>query len=201
MRFSTALSTTSLMALLILAKASLAQDSVAHSENARLDPIQNSSSQASPEQAPSQINSTPSPQKNTLAPFTTDGCSMWIDGTFDQPYSWRHCCVAHDRTYWVGGTAQERHRSDQELQKCITDVAGKMMGDYMYTAVIPGGSPYWLTPYRWGYGWSYFEGGKLRGYKVLSEEELAQVRERLPSAEKTIVEDAIKHPANFKILE
>ena len=87
--------------------------------------------------------------KNMLAPFTTDGCSMWIDGPLNQPWLWRHCCVAHDRIYWIGGSAAERHKSDQDLQKCIARVAGKLMGDSMYLGVMPGGSPYWVTPYRW----------------------------------------------------
>ena len=133
-----------------------------------------------------------------LAPFTTDGCSMWIDGPPNQPWLWRHCCVAHDRVYWIGGTAAERRKSDQDLQKCITNVAGRIMGDSMYMGVLPGGSPYWVTPYRWGYGWSYFDAGKLRGYKNLSEEELNQVNALIPAAEKTIAQDAIEHPANFK---
>jgi hypothetical protein len=153
---------------------------------------QSSSSQSSDH------NSQAGPTKNMLAPFTTDGCSMWIDGPLNQPWLWRHCCVSHDRIYWIGGTATERRKSDQDLQKCITDVAGKFMGDSMYMGVMPGGSPYWVTPYRWGYGWSYFESGKLRGYKSLNEEELAQANALIPDAEKTIAQDASDHPANFR---
>lgn len=141
------------------------------------------------------------PSKNILAPFTTDGCSLWIDGTPSQPFLWRHCCVAHDKAYWIGGTAQERRHSDQELQKCVTDIAGAAMGNYMYTFVIPGGSPYWLTTYRWGYGWSYLQEGTWRGYKTLSDEELVQVNALLPDAEKTIAQDAAEHPADLKIIE
>ena len=164
------------------------------------DSTSSSEAQIASELVSRQTNETRLP-KNTLAPFTTDGCSMWIDGTSNQPWLWRHCCVAHDRDYWIGGTAMERHTSDQRLQKCVTDIAGKFMGDYMYTFVIPGGSPYWLTPYRWGYGWSYLEEGKLRGYKSLNDDELAQVKALIPDAEKTIVEDAIQHPSDFKIPE
>lgn len=56
--------------------------------------------------------------------------------------------MAHDRDYWLGGTNAERRKSDQNLQKCVNEVAGQMMAEYMYTFVIPGGSPYWMTPYR-----------------------------------------------------
>ncbi|MET0356905.1 MAG: hypothetical protein ABW044_09005 [Cellvibrio sp.] len=196
MRLSRMLPVAVLVPMLIVAETSLSQDY-------RVDGSSSSSSQSTETQVSSVHKLLPflSPTKNILAPFTTDGCSMWIDGTPNQPFLWRHCCVAHDKAYWIGGTALERRQSDQELQKCITDIAGTIMGNYMYTFVIPGGSPYWLTTYRWGYGWSYLEEGKWRGYKTLGDEELVQVNALLPDAEKTIAQDAIQHPADFKSLE
>jgi len=142
-----------------------------------------------------------SAQDNLLKPFTTDGCSIWVDGTPTQPYLWRHCCVAHDRTYWVGGSAEERQVSDRKLQACIAEVGGKGMADYMYFFVTSGGSPLWLTSYRWGYGWRYLEGGKPRGYKVLTPTEQRQLEALAAQAEQTIEEDAIKHPSLFMLLE
>jgi hypothetical protein len=61
--------------------------------------------------------------------------------------------------------------------------------------VVMGGSPIWLTPYRWGYGWNYIDDTKLRGYKLLTDAEQAQVATLLPQAEQTIAQDALKHPA------
>jgi hypothetical protein len=107
-----------------------------------------------------------SPAKgNVLTPFVTDGCSLWIDGTPSQPGLWRHCCVLHDKAYWIGGTAQERRLADQALQTCVSDLGGQLMGNYMYSLVIPGGHPYWLMPYRWGYGWKYLEAGNRAAIK------------------------------------
>jgi len=40
----------------------------------------------------------------------------------------------------------------------------------MYGGVRIGGSPYWPTKFRWGYGWPY-----LRGYKPLTFEEKIQL--------------------------
>jgi hypothetical protein len=199
MRLSTTVLAMSLIATRVFAEVSLSKD---FSEQVNSAPSSSSQSESdSSSSLPATINSQVNVSKNSLAPFVTDGCSMWIDGTPNQPWLWRHCCVAHDRAYWIGGTTDERRKSDQDLQKCVKDVAGQMMADYMYTLVIPGGSPYWMTPYRWGYGWSYFDEGKLRGFKTLSEEELAQAQALIPDAEKTIAEDAIQHPANFKITE
>jgi len=48
----------------------------------------------------------------------------------------------------------------------------------MLAGVRVGGSPYYPTPYRWGYGWPY-----ARGYKALSDEEKAQVRTKLHQME------------------
>jgi hypothetical protein len=42
----------------------------------------------------------------------------------------------------------------------------------MLIGVRMGGSPYFVTPYRWGYGWSYG-----RNYQALNEEEQAQAEQ------------------------
>jgi hypothetical protein len=136
----------------------------------------------------------------SLKPFTTDGCSVWVDGTPKQPYLWRHCCVAHDRAYWKGGTEVERKLADTNLQACVADLGGNGMANYMFFFVTTGGSPLWLTPYRWGYGWDYLDKGKPRGYRVLTESEQAQVNVLLPQAEQTTSDDAARHPASFIFL-
>lgn len=132
--------------------------------------------------------------KLSLKAFTTDGCSMWMDGTLAQPYLWRHCCVAHDKDYWLGGTEAQRNISDENLRACIIQTGNKFMGEYLYMSVRWGGAPQWMTPYRWGYGWDYLDAGKPRGYKIPSDAEQAAIRLRLPQAEAVIAEDAIKHP-------
>lgn len=163
-------------------------------DNAATAPgVQASSAQTGPV-APKDSAQLSSSKGNTLTPFVTDGCSLWIDGTPSQPGLWRHCCVLHDKAYWIGGTAQDRRRADQALQTCVSDLGGKLMGNYMYSFVIPGGNPYWLMPYRWGYGWKYLEAGKPRGYKTLTEAERVQVNLLMPQAEAVIAADAISHP-------
>jgi hypothetical protein len=137
-------------------------------------------------------------QPNKLKPFTTDGCSVWIDGTVAEPYLWRHCCVAHDKAYWVGGTELERTKADKDLLVCVSDVSSKAMGNYMHFFVSAAGGPFMMTPYRWGYGWDFLERGKPRGYKTPTAAEWAQVNELLPLAEKTIAEDAAAHPVPLK---
>lgn len=196
MRFSLLLANACMVSLIACAHPSLAENALLGATSSQSSVFPVSSAQNS-----SQHSSQSSHPKSVLNPFATDGCSMWIDGTPRQPSLWRHCCVAHDKAYWIGGTAHERRKADQALQVCVRDLAGRMMGDYMYTFVIPGGSPYWLMPYRWGYGWSYLENGMPRGYKTLTDEELAQVNALAPQTEKTIADDAAAHPVNFKIPE
>ena len=128
-----------------------------------------------------------------LKPFTTDGCSLWIDGTPTRPNLWRGCCVAHDKAYWLGGSAVQRRQADDDLKACVTERAGKGMAEYMYVNVLWGGSPYWLTPYRWGYGWSYSEGIRPRGYALPTPDEQKQIDALLPLAEKIIREDELLH--------
>ena len=130
-----------------------------------------------------------------LKPFTTDGCSLWIDGTPEKPNLWRHCCVAHDLAYWQGGSESQRKAADQAIEACVTQAQGAGMGQYIYTNVRWGGSPFWPSYYRWGYGWDYWYGLKPRGYKTPSAEEQAQIDALLPAAQALIAEDARLHPA------
>ena len=130
-----------------------------------------------------------------LKPFGTDGCSLWIDGTLEQPNLWHHCCVAHDLDYWKGGSEAQRKASDERIQACVKEAQGSGMANYIYTNVRWGGSPYWMNNYRWGYGWDYFDGVWPRGYKVPTAEEQQLIDKAMPAALKVIAEDAILNPA------
>jgi hypothetical protein len=75
---------------------------------------------------------------NTLAEFTTDGCSgglsdAWATLSFllpafrdalgDRP-PYEYCCTAHDRAYWRGETAKgyaQRLEADDALRRCVID--------------------------------------------------------------------------------
>ena len=114
---------------------------------------------------PSQI--TPS----DLVVFTTDGCSGGFpEGVPDRPNLWCDCCVKHDLAYWKGGTAEQRKAADAELRECVIERGKKHTGKIMEIGVTVGGSPYWPTSYRWGYGWPYG-----RGYTPVTPEEEAVV--------------------------
>jgi hypothetical protein len=133
-----------------------------------------------------------------LKPFATDGCSMWVDGTPANPNLWRHCCVAHDKDYWLGGSEAERKASDERLRSCVASTGEKGMGSYLYVNVRWGGAPFWMTPYRWGYGWDFLEGNSPRGYRQPSTQEQQQIDQLLPSAEELVRQDALSHPALLK---
>ena len=130
-----------------------------------------------------------------LKPFTTDGCSLWLDGTPESPNLWRHCCVAHDLAYWKGGSKAERKKADDEIKACVKTAQGPGMAKYMYSNVRWGGSPYWMNHYRWGYGWSYWDGMTPRGYKKPSAEEQLLIQQAMPATLRVIEEDARKNPA------
>jgi hypothetical protein len=102
-----------------------------------------------------------------LQAFSSDGCSMFPNGTLQEQALWLDCCTAHDRAYWLGGTYQERLKADEDLRLCVADLGQRAVATVMLLGVRVGGSPYWPTSYRWGYGWLY-----PRGYQTLSSEEL-----------------------------
>lgn len=136
-----------------------------------------------------------------LKPFATDGCSMWIDGPPQYPNLWRHCCVQHDLAYWQGGSKEQRQAADKAIEVCVLEAAdSKGLANYMHGMIRMGGSPYWLSTYRWGFGWNYWDGFlKPRGYKNPTVEEQQKIDELLPDALQLIAEDEIQNPRDKEV--
>lgn len=101
-----------------------------------------------------------------LRPFTTDGCSLFPEGTLEDKNLWHQCCVEHDRAYWLGGTRAERAAADKTLRQCVENLDQKIIARLMQTGVRAGGTPWLPTSFRWGFGWPYG-----RGYQALSDAE------------------------------
>jgi hypothetical protein len=108
---------------------------------------------------------------DTLKPFISDGCSSFPDGTLQQNTLWLTCCYEHDRSYWKGGSYQERLEADRALRMCVAEVGEPEIALLMLAGVRVGGTPFLPTKFRWGYGWSY-----PRFYGELSKEEKEQVK-------------------------
>ncbi len=106
-----------------------------------------------------------------IKPFTSDGCSGFPDGTLEHRDLWHKCCTAHDYAYWKGGSYEERLDADNELRSCVSSVGEEKIAKLMLAGVRVGGSPFFPTTFRWGYGWSY---PKL--YGALTEEELEMIK-------------------------
>ncbi len=114
------------------------------------------------------------PVSSRLKSFSSDGCSSFPEGTFEQRTLWHNCCVLHDIKYWQGGTHEQRIVADKELEQCVAKVGEPKIAKLMLAGVRVGGGPYWPTSYRWGYGWPYF-----RNYGPLNEAEKLQVQIQL----------------------
>jgi hypothetical protein len=120
-----------------------------------------------------------------LAPFTSDGCSSFPNGTPQNQNLWLNCCIRHDFAYWKGGTEQQRLEADLALEQCVAKAGEPAIASLMLQGVRAGGTPSLPTPYRWGYGWPFG-----RGYQALTVEELAQVKMQLQALQATINEVA-----------
>lgn len=112
--------------------------------------------------------------ERSIKPFTSDGCSAFPDGTFAQKQVWLQCCTTHDLAYWKGGTYAQRLQADKALQQCVVQVGHEQIANLMMAGVRVGGSPFFPTTFRWGYGWPY-----PRLYKGLSDTEREQVASNL----------------------
>lgn len=104
-----------------------------------------------------------------LAPFTSEGCSLFPGSSSISQQDWCACCVEHDKTYWRGGTEAEREAADVALRDCVLQrTKNTTLANVMYEGVRFGGSPYFYNWYRWGYGWGF-----ERTYQALTTEETA----------------------------
>jgi hypothetical protein len=85
--------------------------------------------------------------------FASDECTLFFAG------NWSECCVAHDRAYWQGGSADLRAVADAQLRQCVLEKTDNALLAYgMSWASRIGGTPYLALPWRWGYGWSFGRG-------------------------------------------
>lgn len=104
---------------------------------------------------------------DSIAPFKTDGCSLFFDRSPVSQSDWCHCCVTHDIAYWRGGSEALRLAADQALATCVSSATNNdALATLMYAGVRAMGSAHLPTWFRWGFGWPYG-----RGYKPLSQEE------------------------------
>ncbi|MFK8053475.1 MAG: hypothetical protein AB8F65_10930 [Woeseiaceae bacterium] len=104
---------------------------------------------------------------SSLRPFTSDGCSLFPDGSPISEQDWCQCCFEHDIAYWKGGTQEDRKAADIALRECVADrTDNRVLASMMYEGVRVGGSPYFYNWYRWGYGWPY-----ERKYQALTQTE------------------------------
>ena len=110
-----------------------------------------------------------------LLPFTSDGCSMFPNGSIQQQDLWLDCCRAHDAAYWAGGTLDQRNSADLALRTCVASKGENTLSWLMLAGVNFGGSPFWPTTFRWGYGWPY-----SRGYQTLSSTDIRDIQEGWP---------------------
>ncbi len=128
-----------------------------------------------------------------LTPFATDYCSEWPDGKREDPEQWANCCFTHDLHYWLGGTQEERKKSDEELKECVKISGAAEAGFLMYIGVRLGGEP-GDASYAWGFGWTH-----SRGYSPLEKEERGHAMRLLQHSkylqkepERTLINNFIK---------
>lgn len=124
-----------------------------------------------------------SPSTVSLKPFTSDGCSVFPDGTFKQKNLWLNCCIKHDYDYWQGGSFQDKLASDQALKLFGEKVGQPEVAALMLAGVRVGGSAYLPTQFRWGYGWPY-----PRLYGDLSKVEQEQVKKHQRQLHEIIID-------------
>lgn len=111
---------------------------------------------------------------NTLKPFFTDGCTLFLDGTPQHPGLWVHCCEEHDMRYWFGGNQEDMDKTDLRLKTCVTDVAGDSWAKIIYSGVRAGHLSPIKNETHWSWGWE-----QERPNAQLNSSEISYVLEEL----------------------
>lgn len=102
-----------------------------------------------------------------LKPFETDGCTLFVDGTYTKPGLWKHCCVEHDLRYWFGGSERDMDQADLRLRSCVQKVGGDEWAYVIYSGVRAGHHSPIKNKYQWNWGWE-----KKREKTPLTQEEI-----------------------------
>lgn len=124
-----------------------------------------------------------------LKPFETDGCTMFMDGTYSQPGLWKHCCSEHDLRYWFGGSQADMDASDLRLRSCVQKVAGDNWAFVIYSGIRAGHHSPIKNKYQWNWGWTL-----SREKRPLTPAEIDYVKTELKSlsVENVNIDDFIK---------
>ncbi len=111
-------------------------------------------------------------ETNGLRPFSSDGCTMFYDGSPSDPNLWQHCCFEHDLFFWAGGSRRHRDQADLNLRQCVADTGHKQIAEIMYRAVRLGAKMPWkFGSKRWANAWQ----GRVP-YQALNAIEKLQIR-------------------------
>ena len=111
---------------------------------------------------------------NSLKPFFTDGCTLFVDGPPHEPGLWRDCCVLHDMRYWYGGSEKNMDQADLNLKSCVNTVAGSKWAELIYLGVRTGHHSPIRNKTHWSWGWE-----KPRIKTELSKVELEYVKNEI----------------------
>ena len=90
---------------------------------------------------------------NSLKPFFTDGCTLFVDGPPNKPGLWRDCCILHDMRYWYGGNQSNMNQADLNLKSCVNSVAGSKWAELLYLGVRTGHHSPIRNKTHWSWGW------------------------------------------------
>lgn len=110
-----------------------------------------------------------------LAPFETDFCTGYIEGTLDNPEAWKLCCVEHDMFFWAGGSKEDRKKADLNLRACVEESGHPKHAALIYYSVRLGSySPIKFSGKKWNFGWPF-----RPTHQELSNDDLDQIEDHL----------------------
>jgi hypothetical protein len=89
---------------------------------------------------------------NKLTPFVSDGCPRLAKMiSYPREDHWSLCCVEHDKSYWKGGSLDEKQQADSSFHSCVSERGSADAARLMYYGLRSVQKSSQVK--NWGYGW------------------------------------------------
>ncbi len=89
---------------------------------------------------------------NKLKPFVSDGCPRLAKMiSYPREDHWQLCCVEHDKSYWKGGSLEDKQQADSAFHSCVSERGSPDAARLMYYSLRSVQKSSQVKD--WGYGW------------------------------------------------
>lgn len=124
---------------------------------------------------------------NKLKPFISDGCPRLAKMiSYPREDHWQLCCVEHDKSYWKGGSLEDKQKADSAFHSCVSERGSPDAARLIYYSLRSVQKSSQVQ--NWGNGWMI-----PRNTSSHTPEELTEVKKQEELIDKNRVPTSTRH--------